>query len=806
MLISLNWLREYIDLDKNIDIKELENALTMIGQEVEKIEKQGENLGKVLTAKIEKYEKHPDSDHLTVCQVNNGTEVLQVVCGAPNHKEGDIVAMAQIGAKLDEDFIIKKGKIRGAESNGMLCSESELKIGKDHDGIMILPQDTKLGVPMNEYLGLDDTVFELEITPNRPDCLSHVGIARELAAYYSKELKVPTAEVTVEGNENIDISIEEGLSNRYLARVIKGVKVGESPKWLKNRLEAVGIRSINNIVDISNYVMLETNQPNHIFDLNKFGSRKVTVSRAKNEEVFVTLDDKERVLDNEDIVITNGEKVVAIAGVMGGGEVEVDENTTDILIEVAHFDNIMVRKTNRKFALSTESAYRFERSVNTENMEYVVDRISSLVKELAGGTVCNINDSYPVKPNTNITTLSLPRLYRFVGKEIEKDKIIDIFEKLEVKVEDKGEELLLTAPSHRQDLINQFDYFEEVIRMVGFDSIENVMPSVKLTKERLEDTTKFVTDIKKVVSNLGVREVINYSFIPKNSLEKVLFDIAEENIIEIKNPIVEEFSILKPTLMYSLIKNVRDNINRGASDIRFFEVSKRFTKEQVTNINEKAVMIGEMQVFERETLALVLSGSKIKNIWNAKPEEYDFYDMKGVVEALFEKIGFTKYQIRRSENKAYHPGRSVDVFVGKELVATYGELHPDVLENMDVEKSNILYAEVYLDLIKKYISTSIRYKGLSKYQSVPRDIAIVVNENVLVGEMLKTIEKVDKLIERVELFDIYQGLGIEKGYKSVAISIVMRDDNKTLEEKEINDVMNKIITKLTKDFGATLRG
>ncbi|NYV28048.1 phenylalanine--tRNA ligase subunit beta [Streptobacillus felis] len=805
MLISLNWLREYIDLDKNIDIKELENALTMIGQEVEKIEKQGERLTKVLTAKVLEKVPHPNSDHISICQVDNGTEVLQVLCGAPNHKVGDIVAMAQIGAELEEGFVIKKAKIRGEESNGMLCSETEMKIGKDHDGIMILPQDTKLGIPMNEYLGLDDIVFELEITPNRPDCLSHLGIARELAAYYSKVLKVPTNEVVVEGKENVEISIEEGLSNRYLARVIKGVKVGESPKWLKNRLEAVGIRSINNIVDISNYVMMETNQPNHIFDFNKFNSNKVTVSRAKNEEVFVTLDEKERILDNEDIVITNGEKTVALAGVMGGTEVEVDDNTTDILIEVAHFDNIMVRKTNRKFALSTESAYRFERAVNTENMEYVLDRISSLVKELAGGTICNINDNYPVKPETKTTTLSIPRLYRFVGKEIEKDKIIDIFEKLEVKVEDKGEELLLIAPSHRQDLVNQFDYFEEVIRMVGFDSIENVMPTIKLSKDRLEDTTKFVTDIKKITSNLGLREVINYSFIPKNALEKVLFEIPSENVIEIKNPIVEEFSILRPTLMYSLIKNVRDNVNRGAADIRFFEVSKRFTKENVQKVDEKAVELGQMQVFEKETLALVLSGSKIKNIWNAKPENYDFYDMKGVVEALFEKIGFNKYQIRRSSNKAYHPGRSVDVFVGKELVATYGELHPDVLENMDAEKCNILYAEVYLDLIKKYISNNVKYKGLSKYQSVPRDIAIVVNENVLVGEMLKTIEKADKLIEKVELFDIYQGLGIEKGYKSVAISIVMRDDNKTLEEKDIVEVMNKIINKLTKDFGATLR-
>lgn len=803
MLISLNWLKDYINLDENIDIKELENALTMIGQEVENIELQGENLKNILTSKILELKMHPDSDHLTVCQVDNGSFVSQVVCGASNHKEGDIVAMAQVGAKLSEDFVIKKGKIRGIESNGMLCSETELGVGNDNSGIIIFPKDTKLGIPLNEYYNLNDIIFELEITPNRPDCLSHIGIARELSAYYNTELKLPKINNHKVSEELIDINIKDNLSKRYMARVIKNVKVGPSPKWLVTRLASMGIRSINNLVDISNFIMIETNQPNHIFDFDKLKSNKIIVDKARNDEKFTTLDSKERILSNDDIVIRNGEEVIALAGVMGGENTEVSENTNNILIELAHFDNISVRRTSRRHSLISESSYRFERAVDTENFDYVMNRLTDLIVEIAGGEVCDINDVYPVKKEKNICQLSLDRMNRFIGKVIPKEKVIEIFNKLEIKVVDKGDTLELTAPSFRGDLINQFDYFEEVIRMYGFDNIENKMPKITLSENRLNDTTKYTTDIKVLVSNLGLREVINYSFIPANSFEKLNMNIDSENIITLKNPIVEEFSVLRPTLMYSLLKNVKDNLNRGQEDIRFFEVSKRFVLSD--DKIEKSVYINEKRVSERETLGIVLSGSFTKNLWAPKPESYDFFDMKGIVEAMFDKLNFKSYQLRRSVNSSYHPGRSVDLFVGKELIGTFGEIHPDVLENMEIDRNRVIYAEIYLDLLLKYINKGVKYKGLSKYQSVPRDIAVVVKEEVLVGDMIKSIQKVDKLIEKVELFDIYRGIGVKPGFKSVAISIVMRDDNKTLEEKDINSVMDKIVGKLKKEFDAELR-
>ena len=803
MLISLNWLKDYINLDENIDIKELENALTMIGQEVENIELQGENLKNILTSKILELKMHPDSDHLTVCQVDNGSFVSQVVCGASNHKEGDIVAMAQVGAKLSEDFVIKKGKIRGIESSGMLCSETELGVGNDNSGIIIFSKDTKLGIPLNEYYNLNDVIFELEITPNRPDCLSHIGIARELSAYYNTELKIPKINNHKVSEELIDINIKDNLSKRYMARVIKNVKVGPSPKWLVTRLASMGIRSINNLVDISNFIMIETNQPNHIFDFDKLKSNKIIVDKARNDEKFTTLDSKERILSNDDIVIRNGEEVIALAGVMGGENTEVSENTNNILIELAHFDNISVRRTSRRHSLISESSYRFERAVDTENFDYVMNRLTDLIVEIAGGEVCDINDVYPVKKEKNICQLSLDRMNRFIGKVIPKEKVIEIFNKLEIKVEDKGDTLELTAPSFRGDLINQFDYFEEVIRMYGFDNIENKMPKITLSENRLNDTTKYTTDIKVLVSNLGLREVINYSFIPANSFEKLNMNIDSENIITLKNPIVEEFSVLRPTLMYSLLKNVKDNLNRGQEDIRFFEVSKRFVLSD--DKIEKSVYINEKRVSERETLGIVLSGSFTKNLWAPKPESYDFFDMKGIVEAMFDKLNFKSYQLRRSVNSSYHPGRSVDLFVGKELIGTFGEIHPDVLENMEIDRNRVIYAEIYLDLLLKYINKGVKYKGLSKYQSVPRDVAVVVKEEVLVGDMIKSIQKADKLIEKVELFDIYRGIGVKPGFKSVAISIVMRDDNKTLEEKDINSVMDKIVGKLKKEFDAELR-
>ncbi|BBM46577.1 phenylalanyl-tRNA synthetase subunit beta [Leptotrichia wadei] len=798
MLISLNWLKQYIDLD-GIEINEMENALTMIGQEVEKIEVLGENLENVVTAQIIEKEIHPDSDHLTICKVDNGKEILQIVCGAPNHKAGDKVVLAQVGAKLAPDFVIKKGKIRGVESNGMLCSEEELNIGKDSDGIMILPEDTPVGVPMKEYLGINDTVFELEITPNRPDCLSHIGIARELGAYYNKEVKYPSFAINSESSEktadNISVEIEDSnLAKRYVARIIKNVTVKESPKWLKERVESIGIRSINNIVDTSNFIMMELNQPNHTFDLDKIEGGKIVVRAGHENEKLVTLDEQERELNSDDIVISDGVKAVALGGVMGGQNSEITENTKNILLEVANFNSQNVRKTSRRLTLFSESSYRFERRVDEENAINVINRLANIIQEVAGGEILEgVVDNYPVPCKKKTATLNFERLNRFVGKNIPRETVIGILTRLEIKVVDNGETLTLTAPTYRDDLENEQDYFEEVIRMYGFDNIENILPKLDISEKSVIDTTKLSTQVKLIAANAGLKEVINYSFVPKDAMEKIKYTSVErENLIDLLRPITEDFVTLRPTLLYSLLKNAKENMNRNATNIRFFEVSRTFVK-------------AEELAKEEVKLGIILAGENNKTLWNPKPVPYDFYDLKGIVEEIFTQLKFNNYMIKRSEQSQYHPGRSVDVFVGRELIGSFGEIHPDVLENFDLGKTSVLVGEFNIDLIQKYIGKKIKYQGIVKYPAVPRDFAFVMREDILVGDVLKTIQKVDKKIEKVELFDIYQGAGVLPGMKSVAISVILRDKNKTLVEKEIVDISNKIVAKVEKDYGAVLR-
>ena len=798
MLISLNWLKQYIDLD-GIEINEMENSLTMIGQEVEKIEIAGSNLENVVTAKIIEKEMHPDSDHLTVCKVDNGKEILQIVCGASNHKAGDKVVLAQIGAKLSEDFVIKKGKIRGKESCGMLCSEVELGIGSDKDGIIILPEDAPIGVPFKDYLGINDTVFELEITPNRPDCLSHIGIARELSAYYGKELKYPETEIKSEISEktsdNVKVSIEDSnLSRRYVTRILKNVTVKESPKWLKERIEAVGLRSINNIVDVSNFILMEMNHPNHVFDLDKIEGNEIKVKSAVKGDKLVTLDEQERELEDGDIVICDSKKILALGGVMGGFDSEVTDNTKNILLEVAQFNPQNVRKTSRRLTLSSDSSYRFERGIDVEDSIKVINRLANLIQEVAGGEILNgYVDVYPVPHENKVAELNFERLNRFVGKVIPREKVIEILRNLEIDVKDNGETLTLTAPSYRGDLELEQDYFEEVIRMYGFDNIENILPRVDINKNSTLDTTKLTDRVKTICASVGLKEVINYSFIPKDALQKLKFTgVSEDKLIDISNPITEDFVTMRPTLLYSLIKNAKDNMNRNVSNIRFFEVSRTFEKAE--ELAKEDIKVG-----------IILAGENDKTLWNPKPVHYDFYDLKGIVEEIFSKLKFQSFSIKRSVQTEFHPGRSADVFVGKEYIGSFGEIHPDVLENFGLNKKTVLVAEFNIELIKKYINKPFVYQGIVKYPAVPRDLALVMNENILVGDVLKTIEKIDKKVEKVELFDIYQGIGVEPGKKSVAISILLRDDSKTLEEKEINDIIDKILAKMKKDYMAELR-
>ena len=794
MLISLDWLKQYVDIKE--DIKELENTLTMIGQEVEAIDEQGKDLAKVVIGQITEYGKHPEAEKLTLLKVNIGAEEeLQIVCGAPNHKLGDKVVVATIGAVLPGDFKIKKSKIRGVESQGMLCSEVELGLGNDGDGIIILPEDAPIGEEYRKYAGLDDVIFELEITPNRPDCLSHIGIAREVAAYYGRKVKYPSytlSEVIDSVNNYAKVRVEDKeRCKRYMGRVIRNVTVAESPEWLKKRIRAMGLKPINNIVDITNFVMFEYNQPMHAFDLDKLENNTVVVRAAENGEKITTLDGVERELVNGELVIADEVKPIAIAGIIGGQATQIEAETKNVFLEVAYFTPDNIRKSAKKLGIVTDSGYRNERGLDIENLPEVIDRAAALIAEVASGEVLDeVIDKYIEKPQKFEIPLNLTKLNTFIGKKLEFDTVGKILSNLGLGIKTLSQDMLLiTPPTYRTDLTRPEDLYEEVIRMYGFENIEAVMP-VEDIESGLKDSKISVADnLKEILKEIGLHEVINYTFIPREALDILKI---KDKVIEISNPLSEDMVIVRPTLMYSLLANIRDNFNRNQFDLRFFEVSKVFTPaEELAN--------------EDLRICVAIAGKPERTLWNPKPKAYDFYTMKGYVEKLLEYMGINRYKLERSSNENFHPGRSADIKIGNDVIGTFGEVHPDVLEAMDIKRERAYVADIDLARAEKYIKSAVKYERIVKYPEVTRDLAIVMDKDILVGNMVEDLKRVSPLIEKIEIFDVYEGEKIDADKKSVAISIVLRNKVKTLEEKEINDVVTKVLETISKKYRGEIR-
>lgn len=796
MLISLDWLKQYVDIKE--DIPQLENALTMIGQEVEAIDIQGKHLDNVVIGQITEYGKHPNSDKLTLLKVNVGDEEeLQIICGAPNHKLGDKVVVAKIGAVLPGDFKIKKSKIRDVESFGMLCSQVELGIGEDGDGIIILPEDAPIGEEYRKYAGLDDVIFELEITPNRPDCLSHIGIAREVAAYYGRKVKYPSytlSEVIDSVNNYAKVRVEDKeRCKRYMGRVIRNVTVAESPEWLKKRIRAMGLKPINNIVDITNFVMFEYNQPMHAFDLDKLENNTVVVRAAENGEKITTLDGVERELVNGELVIADEVKPIAIAGIIGGQATQIEAETKNVFLEVAYFTPDNIRKSAKKLGIVTDSGYRNERGLDIENLPEVIDRAAALIAEVASGEVLDeVIDKYIEKPQKFEIPLNLTKLNTFIGKKLEFDTVGKILSNLGLGIKTLSQDMLLiTPPTYRTDLTRPEDLYEEVIRMYGFENIEAVMP-VEDIESGLKDSKISVADnLKEILKEIGLHEVINYTFIPREALDILKI---KDKVIEISNPLSEDMVIVRPTLMYSLLANIRDNFNRNQFDLRFFEVSKVFTPaEELAN--------------EDLRICVAIAGKPERTLWNPKPKAYDFYTMKGYVEKLLEYMGINryKYKLERSSNENFHPGRSADIKIGNDVIGTFGEVHPDVLEAMDIKRERAYVADIDLARAEKYIKSAVKYERIVKYPEVTRDLAIVMDKDILVGNMVEDLKRVSPLIEKIEIFDVYEGEKIDADKKSVAISIVLRNKVKTLEEKEINDVVTKVLETISKKYRGEIR-
>ena len=798
MLISLNWLKQYVDIKESVE--EIANALTMIGQEVEAIDIQGKDLGNVVIGQIVEFDKHPNSDRLTLLKVNVGEEEpLQIICGATNHKLNDKVVVAKIGAVLPGNFKIKKSKIRDVESFGMLCSEAELGLAKESEGIIILPEDAPIGKEYREYAGLNDVIFELEITPNRPDCLSHIGIAREVAAYYNRKVKYPVIEIaeTIESvNTVIKVNIEDKeRCKRYLDRVIKNVKIKESPDWLKTRIRAMGLNPINNVVDVTNFVMFEYNQPMHAFDLDKVEGN-ITIRAAKENEEITTLDGVERVLKNGELVIADDEKAIAIGGVIGGQNTQIDSDTKNIFVEVAYFTPENIRRESRDLGIFTDSAYRNERGMDIENLAVVMNRAVSLLAEVAEGEVLSeVIDKYVEKPKRAEISLNLEKLNKFIGKTLTYEEVGKILTHLDIELKPLGDgTMLLIPPSYRADLTRPADIYEEVIRMYGFDNIEAKMPVMSIESGEENTNFKISRIVREILKELGLNEVINYSFIPK--FTKELFNFGEE-VIEIKNPLSEDMAVMRPTLLYSLIANVRDNINRNQTDLKLFEISKTFKK------------LGEGQnglAIEDLKIALILSGREEKNLWNQSKSDYNFYDLKGYLEFLLERLNVTKYSLTRlTNNKNFHPGASAEIKIGEDVIGVLGELHPNLVNYFGIKREKVFFAELNLTSLLKYIKIKVNYETISKYPEVLRDLAITLDKSVLVGEMVKEIKKKVNLIEKIDIFDVYSGDKIDKDKKSVAMSIVLRDKNRTLTDEDIDKAMTAILELIKDKYNGEIR-
>lgn len=801
MKASIEWLKEYSDID--VDAKELGDILTMTGSKVETIDSKGKDIKNVVIGKVLSVEKHPDSDHLVVCMVDIGTEKVQIVTGAPNVKEKDIVVVAKDGSELPGNVKIKKGILRGVESCGMMCSCSELNIpvtrfpNQIENGLMILPKEMEkyIGKDVVEVLNLEEEIIDFEITPNRPDCLSIEGLGRETAVSLNKEFKDPRKnlmDMPVENKDNIEgLTVKitaPDLCYRYIARVVKNVKIGESPDWMKRRLEACGVRSINNIVDITNYVMLELGQPMHAFDINSIEGKNITVRRAYKGEKITTLDEQERNLDDSMLVIADDKKAVAIAGVMGGLNSEIEDKTTTVVFESAVFNGGSVRKTAKKVGLRTEASSRYEKGLSPENAIRAANRAVELAVQIgAGEEVEGKVDVYPTVQKIPQVKLDVARINSLLGLEISEKEMIDTLEKLDMKVE-KG---YVIPPYFRTDIEQVADLAEEVARFYGYDKIGSTLIEAETTLGIRTKAQKIQDKIKEALVSKGLSEIYTYGFYNPNDLDKCLIDKNSDlrsQTIKLKNPLSEDYSVMRTTTLPSMMQTLSTNNAKKNKNVTLFDISRVYK-----DVDGK-IEAGEIP--EEEMIVTL----------GAYGENMDFYVLKGLVETVLKVSSVQRYEvIAEKSNPSYHPEKTAKICVGKDVIATLGEIHPKVSENYDI--SNRVYvAEISMDKIVKYARVERKYIEVPKYPAVERDLAMLIDEDIEVAQIEKVItRKGKKILEEVELFDVYRNEKLGNKKKSVAYSLKFRAKDRTLTDEEINKAMEEIITELEKTFKAELR-
>ena len=810
MKISYNWLKQYISTDKSVD--EISKILTDIGLEVESIEEFQEikgGLKGLVVGEVVECEKHPDADKLSITKVDVGTpNLLDIVCGAPNVAKGQKVIVATCGTVLysgDESFTIKKSKIRGAVSEGMICAEDEIGLGNSHDGILILPQETKVGQEASDFFKVEeDLVFEIGLTPNRIDAASHIGVARDLAAYFSqfKETKITKPDVSnfkVDNTSNVIPVIVENTEAcpRYAGITISGVEVKDSPKWLQNRLKAIGLRPINNVVDITNYILHETGQPLHAFDVAKIKGKKVVVKTLPNETIFKTLDETERKLSDNDLMICNAEEGMCMAGVFGGFDSGVSATTKDIFLECAYFNPIFVRKTAKRHTLSTDSSFRFERGTDPNQIEYVIKRASMLIKEIAGGKISSeIQDIYPKKIENKKIEISYHSIARLIGKKIEKERINNILKALDIKIlSDIDDVVTVELPTYRIDVTREQDVVEEILRIYGYNNIElSEKLNSTITYSAKPDKDKLVNNVANYLSSNGFYEIMSNSLIKASYYEK-LKSVDENSLVKILNPLSQDLGVMRTSLIFNGLEAVSFNINHKNADVKLFETGFCYTK------------LPEAQKYQEDFhLAMFISGSKNEVNWNTPNKKTDFFYLKSYVENVISKLGVDVSKLDNSTISNDFYEEALEYRVNEKMIAIIGTLKKDLLKDFDIKQS-VYYADIHWDnLQKESTKTVIRYKEIPKFPEVKRDLALLIDKSVKFEEIKKIAFEVDrKLLKRVVLFDVFEDKKIGEDKKSYAVSFTIQDSEKTLTDAQIDKIMNKLINAYKEKLNASLR-
>jgi phenylalanyl-tRNA synthetase beta chain len=810
MLASLNWMKEYVDI--NVTPEELADKLTGVGLEVEQVIHLGKGLEGVITGKVETIERHPNSDHLWICMMNLGqSELVQILTGAQNVKQYDIVPVAVVGSILPSGMKLKKAKMRGLDSFGMLCSAEELGIDSklllpgQRSGIFILPSNTEIGIDVKPVLGLDDVVLDIDLTANRGDCFNMLGLAREAAAVLNLDLKMPDLTVKqsagghAEAMAKIEVAATE-LCSRFAVRVLQNIKIMPSPVWMQNHLRACGMRPISNVVDVTNYVMLELGQPMHAYDYDKVAMHKLIVRRAAEGEKLVTLDGQERILDSSMITIADSNHAIGLGGVMGGLETEVTNDTVTVMLEAATFNGPSIRRTSKALGLRSEASGRFERGVDTVLTHNALNRAAHLLEQMcACETVEGIVESYPVEYRPAVIKVTADAISSRIGEVITKNEIVEILRKIKFAVVEEGEDtLIITAPSWRPDVTCDADISEEVARMYSFENITSHLPRLDIVQGRqmvIEDVRDGIQDY---MASAGLDEVMTYSFIHANSFDKMQLSTVDvrRKAIEIINPISDEFKTMRTIMAPSILAAAAYNLARQHTRVGIFEVGRTFIP--------KSLPLTEFPE-EPRVLCAVLSGKRNELNWNESHDGVDFYDMKGILEGLMEKLQVNDYKLVPSNEPFLHPGKSCSIEYQGKIIGCFGEVHPVVQANFELGAVAYLL-EIQIEPLVAGATTIPQYQRLPKFPSTSRDIAVVVPTEVSMAELDRVIhDNGGELLTKVKVFDLYTGKQVASGCKSMAFNLTFQDNERTLTDGDIDMVIKKIVDVVGETFKAKLR-